>query len=316
MYTRAQHTSTIADLGARTTVPFGTMPKTIASRLSPKTRTFRNEAFSTAIRQSSSGFGQPTVLVLKSRVSCGRLSPSSSGLFKRTRNRAWCLGSAPKRSRKHLPSKQPAAWYYRARYYDPQSGRFLTEDSLGFKGNGPDFYKYTLNDPTDLTDPLGLNAQPVPLPWRGPVLVPDPGRGIPFPWLPIVGRTVGFIIGTLLNPDPTSSTSDFGPGNYHNDLLNHHSNQAMKKCKDNKDNGCQPCLPPVGTISFRLDTTGPAHRGVPTPHYHLFVMQQSPAPMCQCQWVEIPDNQGGFGGGNPPAGTVPRTDPPGGGGLP
>jgi RHS repeat-associated protein len=85
----------------------------------------------------------------------------------------------------NLVANSPQASYYRARYYDPQSGRFLTEDSLGFKGNGPDFYKYTLNDPTDLTDPLGLNAQPVPLPWRGPVLVPDPGRGIPFPWLPI-----------------------------------------------------------------------------------------------------------------------------------
>lgn len=206
-------------------------------------------------------------------------------------------------------------YFYRARYFDPQAGRFLSEDPITFSG-GIDFYAYVQNNPTEFTDAFGLQARPLPLPSPtpappspGPVLVPnpEPAPASPSPcW-------VCLIIGILLNPQPTSSTSDFGPGNYHNNLLNYHSNQAISKCKDN---GCQPCVPPAGTISFRLDTTGPAHRGVPTPHYHLFVMQQSPAPMCQCQWVPIPDNQGGFGGGNPPAGTVPRSDPPGGGGLP
>ena len=159
MYTQAQSTSTIADSGARTTVPFGNMRKTIASRLSPKTRTFRSEAFSMAIHRSSSGFGQPTVPVLKSRVFCGRLSPSSSGLFKKKRNRAWCLGSAPKPSRKHLPNNQPAAWYYRARYYDPAAGRFLSEDPLGGAGNGPNFYAYVGNNPASFNDPAGLCPQ-------------------------------------------------------------------------------------------------------------------------------------------------------------
>jgi RHS repeat-associated protein len=45
--------------------------------------------------------------------------------------------------------------YYRARYYDPASGRFLAEDPLGFNG-GPDFYAYVSNHSTDLIDPLGL----------------------------------------------------------------------------------------------------------------------------------------------------------------
>jgi RHS repeat-associated protein len=206
--------------------------------------------------------------------------------------------------------------YYCARYYDPQAGRFLSEDPITFSG-GIDFYSYVQNNPIEFTDAFGLQARPLPrpsptppVPSPGPVLVPDPVK-VPFPWGPIVGRTIGFLIGQLLNPDPTNSMDDFGPGNYHDNLLNYHSNQAMSKCKDN---GCSPCDPPVGTISNRLDTSGPAHRGVPTPHWHLFVMQQNPG-NCQCQWVDIPDNQGGFGKGYPPSGTKP-IGPAGGGGRP
>ncbi len=47
--------------------------------------------------------------------------------------------------------------YYRARYYDPAAGRFLSEDPIGF-GGGSDFYEYVLNSPTDYTDPAGLKT--------------------------------------------------------------------------------------------------------------------------------------------------------------
>jgi RHS repeat-associated protein len=46
-------------------------------------------------------------------------------------------------------------YYYRARYYDPSSGRFLGEDPIGF-GGGPNFYNYALGDPTNFSDPTGL----------------------------------------------------------------------------------------------------------------------------------------------------------------
>ena len=45
--------------------------------------------------------------------------------------------------------------YYRARYYDPQAGRFLGEDPIRFN-TGPNFYSYVRNYPTALIDPSGL----------------------------------------------------------------------------------------------------------------------------------------------------------------
>jgi len=50
-----------------------------------------------------------------------------------------------------------AASYYRARYYDSQSGRFVSEDPINFDG-GVNFYSYGLNDPILFNDPMGLSA--------------------------------------------------------------------------------------------------------------------------------------------------------------
>ncbi len=49
--------------------------------------------------------------------------------------------------------------YYRARYYDPQIGRFISEDPIRFWG-GIDFYKYADNNPVNETDPDGLLPGP------------------------------------------------------------------------------------------------------------------------------------------------------------
>ena len=50
-------------------------------------------------------------------------------------------------------------YYFRARYVDASTGRFLSEDPLSFDG-GNNFYTYTRNGPINFNDPLGLAPEP------------------------------------------------------------------------------------------------------------------------------------------------------------
>jgi RHS repeat-associated protein len=62
-------------------------------------------------------------------------------------------------------------YYYRARYYDPNAGRFISEDPIG-SGGGINRYGYAGDNPANLVDPLGLyeynGGYAGPYPWRGP----------------------------------------------------------------------------------------------------------------------------------------------------
>lgn len=46
-------------------------------------------------------------------------------------------------------------YYYRARMYDPELGRFISEDPIGFYG-GINLYSYVENQPQRFADPFGL----------------------------------------------------------------------------------------------------------------------------------------------------------------
>jgi len=61
-------------------------------------------------------------------------------------------------------------YYFRARYYDPQTGRFLSEDPIAYSG-GTNLYAFVLNNPINFTDPLGLEVGF----WEG--LIPIWGSG-------------------------------------------------------------------------------------------------------------------------------------------
>lgn len=47
-------------------------------------------------------------------------------------------------------------YYNRARYYDPDLGRFISADPIGFWSSDNNPYRYALNQPVRITDPTGL----------------------------------------------------------------------------------------------------------------------------------------------------------------
>ncbi|HVS81142.1 MAG TPA: RHS repeat-associated core domain-containing protein, partial [Pyrinomonadaceae bacterium] len=66
-----------------------------------------------------------------------------------------------------------AMLYYRARFYDPQLGRFISEDPIGFRGGDVNLYTYVKNYPLGGIDPAGteiLTARQ----YEIPILPPRP----------------------------------------------------------------------------------------------------------------------------------------------
>ncbi len=51
--------------------------------------------------------------------------------------------------------------YNRARWYDPQTGRWLSQDPIGFAAGDANLYRYVGNSPTNRTDPSGLQEEHV-----------------------------------------------------------------------------------------------------------------------------------------------------------
>jgi RHS repeat-associated protein len=49
-------------------------------------------------------------------------------------------------------------YFYRARYYSPCTGRFISEDPLGFGGGDENLYGYVFDNPTNLSDPSGMQT--------------------------------------------------------------------------------------------------------------------------------------------------------------
>jgi RHS repeat-associated protein len=69
-------------------------------------------------------------------------------------------------------------YYYRARYYDPNIGRFLTEDPIGLNA-GINQYTYVGNNVVTLSDPSGLCPSPDPI--KIPFASCDCDRNHPLP---------------------------------------------------------------------------------------------------------------------------------------
>jgi len=51
--------------------------------------------------------------------------------------------------------KEIGLYYYRARYYNPSAGRFISKDPIGFNGGDVTLYGYVGNNPVNYVDPSG-----------------------------------------------------------------------------------------------------------------------------------------------------------------
>ncbi len=54
--------------------------------------------------------------------------------------------------------EETGLYYYRARYYDADTGRFISEDPLRLNGGDVNFFRYVGNNPVNEIDPLGLSS--------------------------------------------------------------------------------------------------------------------------------------------------------------
>ncbi len=95
------------------------------------------------------------------------LTNAGGGLVERLQYEAFGAGGSSSLTRYGFTGREhddlTGLTYYRARWYDPQQGRFTSEDPIGFAG-GLNLYAYTNNSPLNLTDPLGLDPPNGPQP--------------------------------------------------------------------------------------------------------------------------------------------------------
>ena len=104
--------------------------------------------------------------------------------------------------------------YNRARYYNPQIGRFISEDPIGFMAGDANLYRYVFNSPTNFTDPTGLVSTANEL-VRNPRLAAELGLAprLRRTAVAVGGGVVGRGIAYLTNPDSCSDLLNPAPQN-------------------------------------------------------------------------------------------------------
>ncbi len=166
---------------------------------------------------------------------------------------------------------------YRNRYYHPGLGRFITRDPIGYDGNDVNLYRYVKNDAMAKIDDRGFVGAAAAL----PIAVACAAADGPIP----IGDAIALIIlGGALLADATCGQTDS-------------ISSAIAKpqiCDDDPPKTCKPCIPPVGSIAYRVDFVPPSkpHYPYKGTHTHHYKMNQSPYPVCRCFWSKLPVTDG------------------------
>ncbi len=96
--------------------------------------------------------------------------------------------------------------YMRARYFDPDSARFVTEDPAGFSSGDYNLYRFARNDPVNFVDPAGLAASPA----------AEPEKSLLEEWLEVfeASVSVGEQVGGDFNVGPAEVSGTLNAGSY------------------------------------------------------------------------------------------------------
>jgi RHS repeat-associated protein len=110
------------------------------------------------LRQAQDG-GSPMYFASNQTLSTAALLDPIGNILEQDQYEAFGQNNAASLTRYQFTGRESddatGLLYYRARWYDPKQGRFLTEDPAGFKG-GLDLYSYVLDNPINSADPLGF----------------------------------------------------------------------------------------------------------------------------------------------------------------
>lgn len=110
------------------------------------------------LRQTSSNFG--ALYFLRDHLgSTSALTHGTGGVLERAQYEAFGASANASLTRYGFTGRESDAAagliYYRARWYDAQQGRFLSEDPFGFDGGSINLHTYVNNNPLSFTDPTG-----------------------------------------------------------------------------------------------------------------------------------------------------------------
>jgi len=121
------------------------------------------------LRGSTASYYQSDVLSTITSLSNATGALANTYIFDAFGNQTASTGSItnPFRFTGREFDSETGIYNYRNRYYDSNSGRFISEDPIRFWG-GIDFYAYTLNNPVNWIDPFGLEVQECRRPVRAP----------------------------------------------------------------------------------------------------------------------------------------------------